>query len=292
MENKPKTLEETKKLFENLKTDRKSVLFSAEKINKGLFKKLKKSEYVKDKLFLKLINLIENGIDLINKTKNDKISITFDYVEKREIDRSTLYSFDGSFQLIHANFTNLEFLGKSATIPRYALLIVDLCSSEVYVYPMRSRKQILQLLKIFYEEKNNKRKIKNMRLQVNYEFQQVKIKDLNDKFNVTMFTTSITGSKAFAAKQKIRKPISRIAKIKAISDKNKAKIPPTTIIKQYAQNMKGVKSKKYGLSPNDIEKKAFKTLFIIERIKRSKKISDRLGRYGQKKMQVKEKKVA
>ena len=41
-----------------------------------------------------------------------------------------------------------------------------------------------------------------MRLQVNNEFQQVKIKDLNDKHNVTMFTTSIRGGKTFAAEQK------------------------------------------------------------------------------------------
>ena len=58
-------------------------------------------------LLLKLINLVENGIDQINKT--NQIPTRTDYVEKREIDRSTLYSFDGLFQLVHAN---LEFLGK------------------------------------------------------------------------------------------------------------------------------------------------------------------------------------
>ena len=41
-----------------------------------------------------------------------------------------------------------------------------------------------------------------MRLQVDNEFQQVKIKDLDDKFNVTIFTTSIRGGKAFATEQK------------------------------------------------------------------------------------------
>ena len=56
MENKPKTLQETKNVFEILKTDPKSRLFSKEKINKILFKKLKKPTYVKGKLFLKLIN--------------------------------------------------------------------------------------------------------------------------------------------------------------------------------------------------------------------------------------------
>ena len=201
MENKPNTLEETKNVFENLKTDPKSVLFSEEKINKGLFKKIE-TTHVKDKLFLKFINLIENVIDLVDKTKDDKIPTRLDYAEKREIDRSTIYSFNGPFQLIHADVSNIEFLGKSATIPCYALSIVDLYSSKVYVYLMRSRKQILQQLKIFYKEINNKRKNKNMRLQVDNEFQQVKIKDLDDKFNVTIFTTSIRGGKAFATEQK------------------------------------------------------------------------------------------
>ena len=58
-----------------------------------------------------------------------------------------------------------------------------------------------------------------------------------------MFTTSISGGKAFAAEQKIRELKSRIAKLKAISDKNKAKIPPTTIIRQSDENMNDVKSK-------------------------------------------------
>ena len=75
----------------------------------------------------------------------------------KNIDRSILYSFDGPFQLIHADVGNLEFLGKNATIPRYILLAVDLDSSKVYVYPMKSRKQILQKMKLFYDEIKNKK---------------------------------------------------------------------------------------------------------------------------------------
>ena len=141
MENKPKTLQEAKNIFEKLKTDPKSVLFSGEKIDKRLLKKLKKSSYGKDNLLLKLINLVENDIDQINKT--NQIPTKTDHVEKREIDRSTLYSFDGPFQHVHADVANLKFLRKLATVPRYALLSVDLYSSKVYIYPMRSRKQIL-----------------------------------------------------------------------------------------------------------------------------------------------------
>ena len=86
------------------------------------------------------------------------------------------------------------------------------------------------------------------------EFQQVKIKDSNDRYNVTIFTTSIRGGKAFATKQKIRERKRRKVKLKAISDKSKAKIPPTTIIRQSIENVNNVKSKKYGITPNDIEK--------------------------------------
>ena len=75
----------------------------------------------------------------------------------KNIDRSILYSFDGPFQLIHADVGNLEFLGKNATIPRYILLAVDLDSSKVYVYPMNSRKKILQKMKLFYDEIKNKK---------------------------------------------------------------------------------------------------------------------------------------
>ena len=53
-----------------------------------------------------------------------------------------------------------------------------------------------------------------MQLQVDNEFQQVKIKDSNDRYNVTIFTTSIRGGKAFATKQKIRERKRRKVKLK------------------------------------------------------------------------------
>ena len=79
---------------------------------------------------------------------------------------------------------NLEYLGKSATTRRYVLLAVDLYSSKVYVYSMCLRKQILQKMKQFYDNIKNKRNIKKMHLEVDNEFQQVKIKYLNDENNI------------------------------------------------------------------------------------------------------------
>ena len=111
-----------------------------------------------------MINVAENSIEEYNKNDNET-PIRLNYVKKREIDRSTVYSSNGPFQLMHADIANLEFLGKSATVPKYALLIVDLFSSKVYVYPMQLQKQLLKYLNIFYVEIKNKRNMRqNMRL--------------------------------------------------------------------------------------------------------------------------------
>ena len=83
---------------------------------------------------------------LIKKTKQIKYQQEQIMSKKRKINRSTLYSFDGPFQLVLADVANLEFLGKSATVPSYALLAVDLYLSKAYVYPMQSRKWVLQKL--------------------------------------------------------------------------------------------------------------------------------------------------
>ena len=64
---------------------------------------------------------------------------------------------------------------------------------------MKSRKQIRQKLEQFYKEVKGKRQGKKMRLQTDQEFQQTKIKDLNEVNNVDMFSTSVRGGKAFAA---------------------------------------------------------------------------------------------
>ena len=93
-----------------------------------------------------------------------------------------------------------------------------------------------------------------MRLQVDNEFQQVKITDLNDENNVKMFKTSIRGGKVFAAEQKIWELKTRISKLQA----QKLKISPTKIIMlSSATNVNNVKNEKYGLSHEEIEKNHF-----------------------------------
>ena len=92
-------------------------------------------------------------------------------------------------------------------------------------------------MKQFYEDINNKRNMKKtIRLQVENEFQEVKIKDLNDEKNVEMFTSSVKGVKAFAAEQKIPELKSSIARLNAL----KMKVTSTKIITTSSENMNSV----------------------------------------------------
>ena len=84
-------------------------------------------------------------------------------------------------------------------------------------------------MKLLFDEVRHKR----TRLQVDNEFQQVRLKDLNDQNNVEMFTTSVRDGKAFAAEQKIRELKTRIAKINT----QKLKISPAKIIQNSTLNM-------------------------------------------------------
>ena len=205
-------------------------------------------------------------------------------IKTKLIARSTLYSFNGLFQFIHADVGNLEFLGKNVTFPQYVLVIVDLYSSKIYTYSIKSRKQILQKMKLFYDEVRHKSKGKRMRLQVDNEFQQVRLKDLDDQNNVEMFATSVRGGKAFDAEQNIRELKTRIAKINA----QKLKISPAKIIQNSTLNMNLMKSSKYGLSPEEFEQRSlsnerFVTIFIMHRIEKTHKLHRRLDDYDVKK---------
>ena len=118
-----------------------------------------------------------------------------------------------------------------------------------------------------------------MRLQVDNEFEQLKIQYLNNQNNVEMFTTSIRREKVFAAEEKIRKLKTRAAKLKVQKLKS-----PTKIILKSAANMNDVISEKYGLSPEEIEtrrlsEEKFKTLFNFHRKDKTRQVHERFNRY-------------
>ena len=124
-----------------------------------------------------------------------------------------------------------------------------------------------------------------MRLQVDNKFQQVNIKVLNDQNNVEMLTTLVRGGKAFAEEQKISELKTRISKL----NHQNLKISPTKIIWSSASNMNSVKSGKYRLTPEKIEKKkslsseTFQIYFKMHIIEKKKLLHDRRNRYDKKK---------
>ena len=101
-----KIFKKTKNLFLKLKTDPASVIFAEETLDARLLQKLKKSKYRTNVLLYKLSNLAEGKLVF----NDDKARTTTDFVDEREIDCSTLYSFNGPFPLIHADVGNIEFL--------------------------------------------------------------------------------------------------------------------------------------------------------------------------------------
>ena len=190
-----------KNLFSNLQKDSKSVFYSVSNLSKTLLNKAKKSTYAKDNVFVNLYNQLE---DKNSYQQSSNLPLVTPFVNKRSnIDRSTLYSISKPFELLHADFANLRFLAKLAVDTKYCLLIVDLFSSKIHVYPMKNRSLLAKTLHLFYKDIEKKITGK-MRLQTDLEFNQNQIKKLNDEFNVEMFYTKVRGGKAFAAEQKIR----------------------------------------------------------------------------------------
>ena len=59
-----------KNLFQKLINDENSVFYSADKINKTLLNKGKKSSYEKDKVFYKLFNVVEDKNILYENDEN------------------------------------------------------------------------------------------------------------------------------------------------------------------------------------------------------------------------------
>ena len=153
-----------KNLYNALKTDEQSVFFASEKITKQLVKKAKKSNYEKDKVFVTFYNNLGN----VNIQAEEVVVPAYvPFVEKRsDIDRSTLYCYSALFELLYADIADIRFFAKSAADPHYCLLFVDLFTQKVYTFPMKKRNLLKNKMELFYEEVNNKRKDRKMRLQI------------------------------------------------------------------------------------------------------------------------------
>ena len=277
-----------KSLFRKLINDEKSVFFSTDRINKTLLNKGRKSSYEKDKVFYNLFKNVENKSVIYKENKN-RVPFYTPYIPQRKnIDRSTLYTVNGPLQFFHADIAFLKFLAKSAVDLKYALLCVDLFTSKIYVYTMRKRSNLVNKLETFYKEIESKRsKNEKMRLQTDQEFQQNEIKKLNLKYNVEMFSTRIRGGKAFTAEQKIRELKKIIFKTKNTYKLSKKKINSKKIVQKAVENLNKTNSEKYGLPPEVIEKKAladnvFKEVYDFYRLVKVSKAANRYEKYNEK----------
>ena len=248
-----------KNLYKKLLENENSVLFAIDKISVRLLNRLKKSSYEKDQVFYRLFKKLENE----EEKEKEEIQIPFytPFIEQRkDIDRSSaLYSINGPLQFFHADLAYLQFFAKSAVDPKYALVCVDLFTSKVYVYTLRTKNNLFKKVEEFYKEIDDKRnKNEKMRLQVDLEFQQNKIKELNKKYNVDMFSTKIRGGKAYAAEQKIREFKKILFRIKKTYKRLNKRLNSAKLIKQTVQNMNNTKSIKYDLEPEVIENRSLK----------------------------------
>ena len=279
-------LKRTKNLYKALQKDSQSVFFGSEEIKNNHIKKARRSNYAKDNFFLTLyVNISEK-----EKFQAEPIIPShIPFVEKKsKIERSTLYSFGGPFELLHADIADIRFFAKSAADPLYCLLIVDLFTQKVFTYPMKKRNFLSRKLELFYNEVQNKRKDKRTKLQTDLEFNQKEIKILNKKYNIEMFHTRVRGGKAFAAEQKIREFKKILLKMKNIVKGEKKKLKPNDVIKKVTFNMNKTKSQKYQIEPEIVEQKSlknvnFKDEYDFHRLSKVGKDRDRQIRYNKKK---------
>ena len=89
-------MKQAKNLFKKLLNDQNSVFYSADKINRTLLSRARKSAYEKNKVFYKIYISLEDQETIHDNNNNEKTRIPFytPFVEqKKDIDRSSgLYS--------------------------------------------------------------------------------------------------------------------------------------------------------------------------------------------------------
>ena len=107
-----------------------------------------------------------------------------------------------------------------------------------------------------------------------------------------MFLTSLRGGKVFAAEQKIRELKARISKLYV----QKLRVSSKKIIELSTANMNIQPSKKYGFSPEEVERRALESerlriVYNMHRLKKTDELNQRQDRYDKKKYSRKRKKL-
>ena len=277
-------------LFRDLREDQENIFYAADQISKNLISRARRSYYPKDKVLVNLYN--ENKNEFSSSTSSSTIPLTTPFfAQKRNVDRSTLYSFKGPFEMLQADIADIRFLAKSAVDPHYCLLIVDLFTNMTYTYPMKKRKQLANKIAEFYEDiKSQRRGDQKIRLQTDLEFQQNFIKKLNEENNVEMYSTKLREGKAFAAEQKIREFKKILLRSKRIIKSRGDRLKPNEIIRKATSNMNKKIMPMYDVAPETILSKSldpktgeeFQQIYDFRRIAAVGKRHDREQKYFEK----------
>ena len=283
----------TENLFNALQKNTNSIFYLAgNTISKTLINKDSKSVFEKDLLFVDLFRQLEDKTKFKN---SDLLPITtLFYESKGNVDHSTLFSISKPFELLHGDIADTRFLARSAVDPKYCLLLVDLFTSKVYIYPMKNRSLLAKKLKLLYEDIQNKR-TGLMRLQTDLEFKRNEIMKLNKEYNVEMFHTKIRGGKAFAAEQKIGQFKKLLLKGKRLEKESKKRLKPLQLIANVTKNMNNTNSTKYGIPPEVVEQKSldtkigqyFKEVYDFLRVRKIGTNQSRNLKYNLKKIEEK-----
>ena len=145
--------------------------------------------------------------------KLKKIIINTPFVqEQSSVQRGDmLHTIDGPMQLIHADVADLKFIGKSAVVPKYSLVCIDMFTSKSYTYGMKNTSQLEDKLEKILSETHDLRKYltKEGRGEITSSNQsgitQNKTKEVGKKYNVVHFNSRLNDSHAVGVEQKIRK---------------------------------------------------------------------------------------
>ena len=103
-----------------------------------------------------------------------------------------------------------------------------------------------------------------------------------------MFSIAVRGGKAFAAEQKLRELKKRLSRPFVLQRNSKTKLKsPNILIQKAVENMNSLPTAKYGIEPDKIEKRSFKSdwfrdWFDIGRLSRISKAQPRHERYQTK----------
>ena len=187
-------------LFRSLQNDLKSVFYTTNKLSKSLIKKAKPAFYDKEEeVFVNLYEQLEDK----DFYKNENLPLVTPFIDKKtNIDHSTLYSFSKPFQMLHTDIADLRFLAKSASDPKYCLLLVDLFNSKICVYPMKNRSLLAKKLELFYMDIQPKRTGK-MRLQTDLEYIKIKLNNSIKNLMLKCFIRNFVEGKILLQNKKL-----------------------------------------------------------------------------------------